>query len=225
MHDDCNIDDREAVAERLKGFGSATLHEAQGQKGAMCGGIRPLDPALRLAGRALTVEAKAGDNLIVHHALTLAGPGDVLVVDVKGYAGAGVWGDILTLAAMKRGVAGLVIDGAVRDSQAIVEMGFPVFARGISINAAQKNQPGRANVPIVCGGVRVDPGDWIVGDRDGIVVIARDDLGRAMRGAVRREDLENQVRRRIEEGASTVEILHLEDSLSKAGICVDARLV
>jgi len=136
-----------AARESLLELGSATLHEAQGQTGALASAIKPLDPLRRLAGPALTVDAKPGDNLVIHYALTFAQPGDVLVVDAKGYTEAGPWGDILTLAAQKSGISGLVIDGAVRDGDTILKMGFPVFSRGLSIRAAQKNQPGRVNIP------------------------------------------------------------------------------
>jgi len=218
MHSNGTPPRQRELAERLKTFGSATLHEAQGQRGAMSPAIKPLDPTLRLAGPAFTVEAKPGDNLVIHYALTLAKPGDVLVVDSKAYLGAGPWGDILTLAAMERGIAGLVIDGAVRDSDSILEMGFPVFSRGLCITAAQKNQPGRVNVPIVCGGVGLKPGDWVMGDRDGLVVIPREDVEAAIASAERRERAEGALRLALRQGQSTVEVLRLEEPLARIGL-------
>lgn len=207
-----------ALLDVLIEFGSATLHEAQGQTGALASVIKPLDPMRRLAGPALTVDAKPGDNLIIHHALTLAQPGDVLVVDAKGYAEAGPWGDILTLAAQQAGVLGLIIDGAVRDSDAIIAMGFPVFSRGLSIQAAQKNQPGGVNVPIVCGGIGIRPGDWIMGDRDGVVVIPKETILTVIAAAQARVTAEVALRKGIRAGKSTVELLGLEDSLRRAGL-------
>lgn len=215
---------RDDVAERLKRYGSATLHEAQGQKGAMDAAIKPLDPQLRLAGPALTVESRPGDNLVIHHALTLAKPGDVLVVSANSYLGAGPWGDILSLAAMKSGVAGLIIDGAVRDGDSILEMRFPLFSRGLSINAAQKNQPGRVNEPIVCGGVSVSPGNWVVGDRDGVVVITAD-IQSVLAAAEAREAAENALRLGIQQGLSTVELLGLEASLARVGLAKASHVV
>lgn len=209
--------EEQGLAERLKRVGAATLHEAQGQKGAMAAAIKPLDPTRRLAGRALTVESRPGDNLVIHYALTVAKPRDVLVVNAGGYIGAGPWGDILTLAAMAKGIAGLIIDGAVRDSDSILEMGFPTFCRGLSINAAQKNQPGAVNVPIVCGGASVSPGDWVVGDRDGVVVIAGD-TGSVLAAAEEREAAEDALRLGIRQGRSTVELLALEASLARVGL-------
>lgn len=209
--------DTEALAKTLKSIGSATLHEAQGQLGAMDPAIKPLDPQLRVAGPVLTVQAQPGDNLVIHHALTQARPGDVLVVSAGAYLGAGLWGDILSTAAVIRGVAGLIIDGAVRDSDSILEMGFPVFCRGLSINAPQKNQTGCVNISTVCGGVNVNPGDWVVGDRDGVVVIAGD-LQTVIESARAREAAEDALRLGLKQGKSTVELLALEPSLARAGL-------
>ena len=128
--------------DRLRALGAATVYEAQGAKGALDSGIKPLDPRSRLVGPALTVDTRPADNLMLHYALLKARPGDVLVVDAKGFLEAGPWGDVLTTAAIKAGIAGLVIHGAVRDASAIVEMGFPVFCRGLSIKGTGKNQPG-----------------------------------------------------------------------------------
>ena len=127
----------------LRDLGAATVHEAQGGRGAVCSAIKPIDRHSRLAGRALTVDAAPADNLVIHLALQQARSGDVLVIDAKGYLEAGPWGDVLTEAAMVRGVAGLVIDGAVRDAASIEAMKFPVFCRGLSIKGTGKNQPGK----------------------------------------------------------------------------------
>lgn len=144
---------QQAMYEELRSLGAATVYEAQGAKGALDSGIKPIDPASRLIGPALTVDTRPADNLMLHYALSKARPGDVLVVDAKGFLEAGPWGDVLTIAAMKVGVAGLVINGAVRDADAIVEMGFPVFCRGLSIKGTGKVQPGKVNVPICIGDV------------------------------------------------------------------------
>ncbi len=204
--------------EALKRLGAATIHEAQGQKGALDSGIKPVDPTRRLAGVALTVDCCALDNLAIHYALTKARPGDVLVVDAKGFTEAGPWGDILTLAAMKRGIVGLVIDGAVRDGDGIIELGFPVFARALSIKATFKNQAGRVGVDIVCGGQSVRSGDIIVGDRDGLVVVAQEDLASAIVAAEARELKERAIRERIRAGDATVDILSLGPALQRLGM-------
>ncbi|MFF5864368.1 4-carboxy-4-hydroxy-2-oxoadipate aldolase/oxaloacetate decarboxylase [Pseudomonas sp. NPDC012596] len=199
----------------LAQLGTATIHEAQGQVGALDSGLRPIDPTVRLCGSALTVECRPDDNLALHYALTKARPGDVLVVDAKGFTEAGPWGDLLTLAAQKLGIAGLVIDGAVRDANAIIDMGFPTFSRGLSIKGTNKCQPGRVNVPIVIGGVSVRPGDIIIGDRDGLVVVERSRVQEVIELSRAREDKEAAIREGIEAGTSTVDLLGLRDTLQR----------
>lgn len=203
--------------ETLTRLGTATIHEAQGQIGALDSGIKPIDPSRKLAGTALTVDCLPQDNLAIHLAVAQAAPGDILVVDAKGFTEGGPWGDILTLAAQKRGIAGLVIDGAIRDSQAIIDMGFPVFARGLSIKATHKNHPGRIGVDIVCGGEAIGTGDIIVGDRDGLVVL-RGEIETVIAASEAREDKECRMRERIEAGESTLDILQLRPTLARLGI-------
>lgn len=209
--------------EQLKRFGAATVHEAQGQKGALSSAIKPLDPAMRLAGPALTVDCRPDDNLAIHYALTIARPGDVIVVDAKGFVEAGAWGDVMTLMARKKGVAGLVIDGSVRDAGAIVGMGFPVFSRGISIKGTAKNQPGGVDVPITCGGVRINPGDVVLGDRDGVVVIEADFVPQAISLSRQREEKENAFRRAIEEGRPLAELIGLPQVFERLGFGSNRR--
>ena len=199
-------------------LGAATIYEAQGQRGAMDSGIKPLDPSFFVAGRALTVDAKPADNLILHYAITIAKPGDVLVVDAKGFLEAGPWGDVMTFAAQRAGIAGLVIDGSVRDSSAIVAAGFPVFSRGVCMKGTEKKQPGRVNVGILCGGVEVKPGDIVVGDRDGIMVISAADLEQSIALAIKREEKEVASRKALAQGKTTVELLGLGPVLKGLGI-------
>ena len=202
----------------LQRFGTATVHEAQGQKGAVDGAIRPVDPAMRLAGPALTVRCRPGDNLVLHYALTKVQPGQVLVVDAEGFVEAGPWGDIMSAAAKLRGCAGLVIDGSVRDSQAIIDMGFPVFSRGLSIKGTNKYQPGQVGVPIVLGGIVVRTGDIVVGDRDGLVVVVAEELESAVAASEAREEKENKTREQLAGGTSTVELLGVQKLLDSFGM-------
>lgn len=204
---------------QLRDFGTATIYEAQGAKGALDNGMKPIDPTVRLAGPALTVDTRPADNLILHYAVLQAKPGDVLVVDAKGFMEAGPWGDVLTLQAMKLGVAGLVINGCVRDANLIIELGFPVFCRGLSIKGTGKNQPGKVNVPICIGDAIIRPGDIIVGDRDGLVVVAHDEVDTAIATSLAREEKEVQQRKAIEAGRSnTVELLNLGETLKRFGL-------
>jgi 4-hydroxy-4-methyl-2-oxoglutarate aldolase len=208
----------EKIAQ-LRDLGTATVYEAQGAKGALDQGMKPIDPTVRLAGPALTVDARPADNLILHHAVLKAKPGDVLVVDAKGFMEAGPWGDVLTLQAMKLGIAGLVINGCVRDANLIIDLKFPVFCRGLSIKGTGKNQPGKVNVPITIGDAVIRAGDIIVGDRDGLVVVAQDEVDMAIEKSLAREEKEMKQREAIETGTSnTVELLNLTDTLKRFGV-------
>lgn len=204
---------------RLRELGAATVYEAQGATGALDHGMKPIDPASRLAGPALTVDARPGDNLVLHYAVLQARPGDVLVVDAKGFMEAGPWGDVLTIQAMKLGIAGLVINGCVRDANLIIDLGFPVFCRGLSIKGTGKNQPGKVNVPICFGEVVIHPGDVIVGDRDGLCVVPKGGVDHAIATSLAREEKEAAMRRAIEAGTSnTAELLKLGESLQRFGL-------
>jgi 4-hydroxy-4-methyl-2-oxoglutarate aldolase len=204
--------------DALRALGAATVYEAQGAKGALDSGLKPLDPASRLVGPALTVDTRPADNLMLHYALLKARPGDVLVVDAKGFVEAGPWGDVLTAAALKAGIAGLVINGAVRDASAIVEMGFPVFCRGLSIKGTGKVHRGQVNVPVCIGEVLIRPGDIVVGDRDGLVIVAPDEAETVLASAHAREAKEADFRAAIAQGASTAELLGLIPTLRQMGL-------
>lgn len=208
----------EQQIERLKALGTATIHEAQGQKGALDSGLKPLDPTLRMAGPAVTVDIRPSDNLMIHYALSKAKPGDVLVVDAKGFLEAGPWGDILTLAALELGLGGLVVNGSVRDGNAIIEMGFPVFCRGLSIKGTGKNQPGKVNVPVHFGGVQINPGDIVVGDRDGLVVVSPNEVDSVIDKSIEREHKEEGMRVALKEGKTMVELLNLGETLHRFGL-------
>lgn len=199
----------------LRDFGSATVYEAQGAKGALDSGIKPIDPQMRVAGPAVTVDVRPDDNLMLHYAMLKVKPGDVLVVDAKGFVEAGPWGDVFTELAIKVGLAGLVINGAVRDARTIIDLGFPVFCRGLSIKGTGKNQPGKLNVPICIGDVQVNPGDIVVGDMDGVVIVKRGEIDIAIRSSLEREEKEAVFRERIRNGATTVELLELGETLQR----------
>ncbi|MDM0056598.1 4-carboxy-4-hydroxy-2-oxoadipate aldolase/oxaloacetate decarboxylase [Variovorax fucosicus] len=203
---------------QLRDLGAATVYEAQGAKGALDHGMKPIDPTVRLAGPAFTVDCRPADNLMLHYAVQKAKSGDVLVVDAKGFMEAGPWGDVLTIQAMKVGIVGLVINGCVRDANLIIELGFPVFCRGLSIKGTGKNQPGRINVPIAIGDVLIHPGDIIVGDRDGLTVVPLDEVESAIASSLVREDKEAGQRKAIGEGAMTADLLGLAETLRRFGL-------
>ena len=163
----------EVVAQAAT-FASSILADVAGRRGALHGRIAPLAPSRRFAGPALTVEVRPGDNLMIHAALAVAKPGDVIVVDGKGDLSSALMGEIMSHQAVALGVVAVVIDGAVRDSEAIREMGFPMFAAGLNPNGPTKSVSGRLNHPISVGGVSVKPGDLVVGDADGVTVIERE---------------------------------------------------
>lgn len=202
-----DLDDRVA---RFAGFDPATVYEAAGQRGMVNPAIRPVWDGARVCGPAITVECPPADNLMLHVAVAKAAPGSVIVATAAGYLLAGAWGEILTAAAQARGVAGLVIDGAVRDVDAIRQARFPVFSRGVSIGACTKTQPGRVGVPIELSGYTIRPGDVVLGDADGVVVIDRSRLDEVYERAVERRGREREILAQLRQGRTTVELLGLE---------------
>ena len=200
-----------------RSLAAATLYEANGQRGALDPAIHQIAPGLGLCGPALTIRCQPGDNLTLHAAVACANPGDVLVADVGDFADAGHWGEILTVAALSRQIAGLVINGGVRDVAALPVHGFPVFARAVSMKAATKLIHGLINVPIVCGGVQIAPGDLIVGDADGVVAIRQGEVRDVLRRAEEREANEAVMMQRLREGALTIDLLELRGKIPAEG--------
>jgi 4-hydroxy-4-methyl-2-oxoglutarate aldolase len=162
------------VVEQAAQFPSSILADVAGRRGALSGRIAALSPTMKFAGPALTVEVRPGDNLMIHAAMAIAKPGDVIVVDGKGDLSSALMGEIMSQQCVALGVAAVVIDGAVRDSVAIRELGLPMYAAGLNPNGPTKFVPGRLNHPISIGGVSGNPGDLVVGDADGVTVIERD---------------------------------------------------
>ena len=205
------------LVETFLSFGAATLYEAAGQKGMVDPAIRPAWNGARLCGPVVTVRCPPGDNLALHQAVTVAGPGDVLVASVDNHVLAGAWGEILTVAAQARGIAGLVIDGAVRDSEAVAHHGFPIFSRGLAIGSCTKEKSGVINQPLLFGGVRVRPGDIVVGDLDGLVIIGQDVAGNVCEAALERQEREQELMDQLRKGKTTLELLGLP-KLAEGGV-------
>ncbi|WP_322061649.1 4-carboxy-4-hydroxy-2-oxoadipate aldolase/oxaloacetate decarboxylase [Paraburkholderia sp. J63] len=196
------------IVETARSLPAATLHEAGGKIGALPSAIKAVAPGFRICGTAVTVHSPGGDNLWLHRALVLAQPGDVLVVYTSGVYEHGYWGEVMTTAAKVRGLAGLVIDGAVRDADLLESIGFPVFSRGLSIRGTGKDYGaiGWINEPVMIGNVTVSAGDLIVGDRDGVVAIPRERAADVVAKAAQREADEAAICKRIEAGESTMQI-------------------
>ena len=162
------------VVKKASVFAASILADVAGRRGTVDGRIRPLSTSTRLAGPAFTIEIRPGDNLMIHAAMAMAKPGDILVVDGKADGNCALMGSIMLTACKKLGLGGVVLDGAHRDTEELLALGFPVYSIGSNPNGPTKYIPGRINWPISCGGVAISPGDLVVGDADGVVVIERE---------------------------------------------------
>ncbi|EEA01586.1 Dimethylmenaquinone methyltransferase [Burkholderia sp. H160] len=196
------------VVEAARNVPAAALHEAGGKIGVLPTSIKPVAPGFRICGAAFTVHSPGGDNLWLHRAILAAKPGDVLVVYANGAYDHGYWGEVMTTAAKVRGLAGLVIDGCVRDADLLEQIGFPVFSRGLSIRGTGKDYGaiGWLNAPVLLGNTTVEPGDLIVGDRDGVVAVPRARASEVVAKAAQREIDEATICKRIEAGETTMQI-------------------
>lgn len=185
---------------------TATVHEALGKKGALPSAIKPVTRGMRLCGPAFTVDSPPANNLLIHEAIYQAQPGDVLVVRVGDHYEAGYWGEIMAVAAVARGIVGLVIDGCVRDSAEMTRMNFPAFSRGLCIRGTGKERGGVLNKPLTIGDVTVHPGDLVLGDDDGVVVIPQADFATVVEKAEKRVAAEDKIMARLKGGESTLDI-------------------
>jgi 4-hydroxy-4-methyl-2-oxoglutarate aldolase len=197
-----------AVIKRAGAFGTATLHEAGGKIGALPSAIKPMDPSFTIAGPAFTVHSPPGDNLWLHRAIAIAKPGDILVVFTEGVYEHGYWGEIMSTAGNAAKLGGLVIDACVRDGALLGKVGFPVFARGLCIRGTGKDFAARGwiNAPLLLGDVRVEPGDLIVGDTDGVVAIPRARAEEVVRKSQEREDKEAETMRALRAGEKSIDL-------------------
>jgi 4-hydroxy-4-methyl-2-oxoglutarate aldolase len=197
---------------------SATVYEASGAKGALSSRIKPIQPDMAVCGPAVTVKVSPRDNLMLHKAIYVAQPGDVIVADAEGFAEAGAWGEVMAVAAKERGIGGLVFNGAIRDTQAISELGFPVFSCAICIKGTDKISLGRINHPLNFDNVTIHPGDLILGDRDGVVVVKREEAEEVLRKSLAREEKEKGVKERLKKGESTLDIYDFTTILKARGL-------
>ena len=202
----------DSVRDQLRALGTSTLHEAQGRTGALPSTIRPVWKGAFLAGPALTVKVKPGDNLAIHHAVAIAAPGDILLVESGGYPDSGVWGEVLTIAARHKGIQGLVVNGSVRDVDRLEALSFPVFSRGISMGGTTKDDPGILGGAIHFGETEINQGDILVADTDGVLVIKAAELETVLLAAKDREEKEKEMMKSLTAGKLTLELLGLKQA-------------
>lgn len=206
------------VIKVLGNAGTATVHEAQGRSGLMRPYMRPIYAAARMAGPAVTVSCQAGDNLMIHASIAVCQPGDVLVVVTTSESTDGMFGELLGVSCQAHGIAGLIIDAGVRDTTELTAMNFPVWAKAVSAQGTVKATPGDVNIPVVCAGAMINPGDVIVADADGVVVVPREKAAEVAQASEQRLAKEEKTRQRLRAGELGLDFYGMRAKLAEMGV-------
>jgi len=209
---------KKEIIDEFKKIPTTIASDAMNRTNAMKASIKPLIEDVHVVGSAITVKCMVGNNIMTHQAIYIAEPGDIIVIDARGHVDTSVWGGIQTLACKSRGISGVVIDGSVRDIQDIKGLRFPVFCSGVVPAGPHKGWGDSVNIPIQCGGVPVNPGDIVIGDDDGVVVVPRNEVEKVLKQAKERIKTEEKWIRGIKQGKTTLELIGLGKKIKNLGI-------